>query len=245
MLRPCRLDGLTAFSTRLTTSPMPRMRPAMRCGMEILERVELLAGADELDRLAGDGAHGERRAAAAIAVDTGQHDAGDADLLIEIAREIDRVLAGQRVGDEQRLVRLRDVAHWRPSSAISSSSICARPAVSSMTTSKPPRRASASRAWRSATGVSPATIGKRRQHPLCSPRTRAAPARRDGACRARPSARACFSRSCRRLGDLGGGRRLARALQADHQDRHRRRVRRGRWARRRSRASRRARRGRS
>src|SRR6185437_13554932 len=36
-------------------------------GMEILERIDLFAGADELDRLAGDGAHRERRAAAAVA----------------------------------------------------------------------------------------------------------------------------------------------------------------------------------
>ncbi len=35
-----------AFSTSETMSPMPRMRLAMRRGMEILERIELLAGAD-------------------------------------------------------------------------------------------------------------------------------------------------------------------------------------------------------
>ena len=53
--------------------------------MEILQPVEFFADAEQLDRLAGDGAHGQRGAAAAIAVDAGQHDAGDADLLIEIA----------------------------------------------------------------------------------------------------------------------------------------------------------------
>ena len=76
-------------------------------GMEILQRVDLLAGADQLDRLAGDRAHRQRRAAAAVAVDAGQHDAGEADALVERAREIDRVLAGQRIGDQQHLVRLR------------------------------------------------------------------------------------------------------------------------------------------
>ena len=74
--------------------------------VEILERVELLAGADQLDRLAGDGAHRERRAAAAVAVDAGEHDAGDADALVEGLGEVDRVLAGERVGDEQDLVRV-------------------------------------------------------------------------------------------------------------------------------------------
>ena len=85
----------------------------MRCGVEILQRVPLLADADQLDRLAGDGAHGERRAAAAIAVDAGQHDAGDADALVEALGEVDGVLAGQAVGDEQGLVRMGDVAHLR------------------------------------------------------------------------------------------------------------------------------------
>ena len=67
----------------------------MRCGMEILQRVHLFAGADQLDRLAGDGAHRQRRAAAAVAVDAGQHDAGDADAVVEILGEIDGVLAGE------------------------------------------------------------------------------------------------------------------------------------------------------
>ena len=82
-------------------------------GMEILERVHLLADADELDRLAGDRAHRQRRAAAAVAVHAGQHDAGEADALVEVLRQIDRVLAGQRVGDQQDLVRARGVADFR------------------------------------------------------------------------------------------------------------------------------------
>ena len=83
----------------------------MRCGMEVFKPFELFAGAHELDRLAGDGAHGERGTAAAIAIDAGEHDAGNADLLIEGAGEIDRVLAGQRIGDEQCFIGLADVAH--------------------------------------------------------------------------------------------------------------------------------------
>ena len=53
-------------------------------GMEILDRVHLLADAEQLDRLAGDGAHRERRAAAPVAVHAGQHDAGEADALVEV-----------------------------------------------------------------------------------------------------------------------------------------------------------------
>ena len=48
-------------------------------GVEVLQRVPLLADTEQLDRLAGDGAHRERSAAAAVAVGAGQHDAGDAD----------------------------------------------------------------------------------------------------------------------------------------------------------------------
>ena len=83
----------------------------MRPGMEVLERVPFLAGADQLDRLCRHRAHGERRAAAAVAVDAGQHDAADADALVEALGELDRILAGERVGDQQRLVRPGDVAH--------------------------------------------------------------------------------------------------------------------------------------
>ena len=75
-------------------------------GIEIFQRVELFAGADQFDRLAGDGAHRERGAAAAIAVDAREHDAGQADAFVERAREVDRVLAGQRIGDEQHFVRI-------------------------------------------------------------------------------------------------------------------------------------------
>src|SRR5712691_9564652 len=75
-------------------------------GVEVFQRIELLAGADELDRLSRYRAHGERSAAAAVAVDAGEHDAGEPHALVEGAREVDGVLAGQRIGDEERLVRV-------------------------------------------------------------------------------------------------------------------------------------------
>ena len=78
--------------------------------VEGFEAVQLLAGAHQLDRLAGDGAHRERRAAAGVAVDPGQHDAGDADLFVERLGDGHRVLAGHRVGDQQGLHRVRRLA---------------------------------------------------------------------------------------------------------------------------------------
>ena len=74
--------------------------------MEDLQRVGLLAGAEELDRDAGDGGDGQRRAAAGIAVDLGQDQAGDGHRGHERLRHGDGLLAGHGVDDEQRLDRL-------------------------------------------------------------------------------------------------------------------------------------------
>ena len=85
---------------------MPRMRLAARSGMERLQRVELLAHADELQRLPGDVADRKRRAAAGIAVHLGQDHAGDAEALVELVGDLHGVLAGHGVGDEQDLDRV-------------------------------------------------------------------------------------------------------------------------------------------
>ena len=79
-------------------------------GLEGLDRVHLLAQADEADRLAGDRAHRQRRAAATVAVHPGQDDARDADLAVEFGGDVDGVLAGEAVDHQQRLARLGDVA---------------------------------------------------------------------------------------------------------------------------------------
>ncbi len=69
-----------------------------------LEVVQLFADADEFDRLAGDRAHTQRRAAAGVAVQLGEHHPVNADLFIEAGGDIDRVLTDHRVDDQQRLV---------------------------------------------------------------------------------------------------------------------------------------------
>ena len=77
----------------------------------------------------------ERGAAAAVAVDARQHDAGDADPLIEALGKLDGVLAGER---SRRRAGSRADARCALTSAdscISASSIWMRPAVSSSTTS--------------------------------------------------------------------------------------------------------------
>ena len=69
--------------------------------------LDALAGADKRDRHADDRDHRQRRAAARVAVDLRQHDAGDADLPVELAGALDRVLPGHRIGDVEQIDRLR------------------------------------------------------------------------------------------------------------------------------------------
>ena len=74
--------------------------------MEDLERVGLLAGAEELDRDAGDRRDRERSAAAGVAVDLGQDQAGDRHGGRERLGDRDGLLAGHGIDHEQCLDRL-------------------------------------------------------------------------------------------------------------------------------------------
>ena len=81
---------------------MPRMRPATRFWIEHLERVGFLAQTHEADGLARDGAHGQGRAAAPVAIHPGQDHARHADLAVEFGGHVDGVLAGQTIDHQQR-----------------------------------------------------------------------------------------------------------------------------------------------
>ena len=103
-------------------------------GMERLEVVEALAAAREGDRHADDRDHRQRRAAARVAVHLRQHDAGDPTrrlnspaLLIASCPVIASATYSWSVGCTAALIA--------SSSTISSSSMCRRPAVSTMTVS--------------------------------------------------------------------------------------------------------------
>ena len=74
-------------------------------GVEFFERVEVLAGADELDRHAGDVLDGEGRAAAGVAVELRHDDAVELELLVEHLGAVDGVLAGHAVDDQVHLLR--------------------------------------------------------------------------------------------------------------------------------------------
>ena len=79
---------------------------------ELLELVERLAHAEELDGLARDLLDGERRAAARVAVELREDEAVEGEPPVELGRGLHRVLADHRVGDEEDVLgddRLLDV----------------------------------------------------------------------------------------------------------------------------------------
>ncbi|OIQ69788.1 hypothetical protein GALL_486080 [mine drainage metagenome] len=78
--------------------------------LERLKRVHLFAKADEADRLAGDGAHRQGGATASVAVHPGQGDAGDADLAVKLGGDVDGVLPGEAIDHQHHLTRGGDVA---------------------------------------------------------------------------------------------------------------------------------------
>ena len=80
---------------------MPRIRDAARSGWKGSKASDFLAQADKFQRLAGDGADGERRAAAGIAIHFGEDDAGDAELFVELVGGFYGVLPGHGVGHEE------------------------------------------------------------------------------------------------------------------------------------------------
>ena len=78
-------------------------------GVEHVQRIDLFAGAQIFDRQAGDGPHRQHGAAATVAVGAGQDQAGQGQALVESLGGAHRVLAGQAVGDQQGLDGLGDV----------------------------------------------------------------------------------------------------------------------------------------
>ncbi|MNL11557.1 hypothetical protein D3C87_1323970 [compost metagenome] len=74
--------------------------------MERIERFALLAHTDELDRLAGDGAHRQRGTATGVAVDLGQDHTGQRQRITKGLGRVGGVLAGHGVDHEQGFDRV-------------------------------------------------------------------------------------------------------------------------------------------
>ena len=78
--------------------------------MEDLEVLQPLAIGCEQDRLAGHGRHGQRGTTAGVAIELGEHHAGEIHTLIERLGGLDGVLADHRVDDEQDFVGVHGIA---------------------------------------------------------------------------------------------------------------------------------------
>ena len=167
--------------------------------------------------------HRERRAAARVAVELRQDDAVEVDPLLERLRDVDGLLAGHRVEDEQDVRRLRLVA-TAASSSISSSSMCRRPAVSRMTTSRPSRLRALDAVAHGLDRVG-ALVRVDRHADLLAELARAGRSPRGAGGRPRRAPASCPPSEQQR--ELAGGGRLARALQAGEEDRRRRPLREG------------------
>ena len=79
-------------------------------GVEGLQGLHLLAGADELDRRTAHLADREGGAAPGIAIQLGEHRTGDPHLLMESAGEVGRLLANHRIHHQQHLIGLAGLA---------------------------------------------------------------------------------------------------------------------------------------
>ena len=80
------------------------MRGSHAVGVENFQIFQLFADAGIKDRLARHRADRKRRAAARVAVELGKHNAVDVELFVEGLCNVDRVLTGHRVDNEDRLV---------------------------------------------------------------------------------------------------------------------------------------------
>ena len=72
--------------------------------MKLLERIEMFAGSDELDRHAGDGLDRKRGAAPGVAVELGHDDAVELERFVERLCAGHGVLAGHRIDHQIHLI---------------------------------------------------------------------------------------------------------------------------------------------
>ena len=108
-----RVDGLDGLVDQGHHVAHAQDAPGNAVRIKVFERVPFFAGTDQLDRFAGDRTHTERRAAAPVAIDAREHDAGDADFLVETLGEVHRVLARKGIRDQQCFVRVRQITDGR------------------------------------------------------------------------------------------------------------------------------------
>ena len=130
-----RSKACSACSIRVRTSPMSRMREAIRSGWKTSKSSTFSPVEANMIGRPVTVAHRQRRATAGVAVELGQDDTGEVDALLERLGRLDRGLADHRVDDEQHLVGLDRVADVGGLLHEVLRRRASRPAVSTMTTS--------------------------------------------------------------------------------------------------------------
>ena len=110
-LRLLGLESLPRLFDQRDDIAHPEYPPGYPLWIEFAQIVQFFAETNELDGLAGNGSHAERRAAPAVAFHPGQDDARDPDFAVEFACHIHGVLTRQTVDNEQRFVRLHGIPH--------------------------------------------------------------------------------------------------------------------------------------
>ena len=93
-----------AFSMSDRTSPIPRMRDAIRSGWNGSRASSFSPVPRNLIGLPGHRPDREHRPAAGIAFDLGQDHAGEPDFAVELLGHVHRILPGHRIGDQEDLV---------------------------------------------------------------------------------------------------------------------------------------------
>ena len=202
----------------VSTSPMPRIRPAMRSGWNCSKASSFSPVEANAIGLPMTSLTRQRRAAAGVAVELGQDHAVDGQRLVERLGHADRVLTGHRVDDEERVVRGRRRRRSCRTCSIISASIGRRPAVSTMSTSRPSRRASARPLAAVIDRV--AGLGEHRHVDLAAERAQLLDG--GGALEVGADEQRVGGPGLEPAGQLGRVRRLAGALQTGHQHDRRR-----------------------
>ena len=164
-----------------------------------------------------DLAHGERRAAARIAVELREHDPGDVERLVEMRRHAHRLLAGRGIGHEQHLLRLKEIAqplellHQRLVDFLPARGIVnLHVALLLVAPMRAPPRPSASTSFSPGGGVKTGT-------PICRPSV-ASCSIAAGRCKIARDQQRLPPLLLQPVRELRRGGRLARAIQAHHED---------------------------
>jgi len=97
------LLGLFDQAQHVTHAENPRSETVR---MEHFEGVELLAHTTKQDRRARDGPHRQCGTAACIAIEFGQDQSGNLELVVKALRDVDRVLTGHCVGHQYGVMRI-------------------------------------------------------------------------------------------------------------------------------------------